>query len=76
MPGDPVLVGPAQYRVGGQFGAIVGNDRYRPASARHDAVELARDPQTGDRSVGDERQALPGADVAGFDRKRFFPTAP
>jgi hypothetical protein len=63
VPGDVALVGPAQHRVRGQLGAVVRDDCPGLGAAHHDPIELARHPETGDRSVRDERQAFPRAIV-------------
>ena len=63
VPADAALVGPVQHGVGGQLGAVVRDDRRRLCSAGDDPVELAPDPETGDRGVGNERQAFPRAIV-------------
>ncbi len=63
VPGDAAFVGPAQHGIGGQFGAVVRDDRHRLATPRDEVVELTRDPEARDRGIGDERQAFPRAVV-------------
>lgn len=50
-------------RVGGQFGAIVANDRPRVAAHSHEPVQFPRQPHSGQRFVGRQRQTSPVAVV-------------
>src|SRR5579871_6079723 len=58
VPFDPALLRPAQHRQTGQLGAVVGDDHGRTATHGDDRLELAHDPQSRQRRVGDQRQAF------------------
>ena len=64
MPADAGLIRPAEDGVRGQFGAVVANDCVRASpSPSNDVVKFPRHTASGDRGVGDERQAFSGAVV-------------
>jgi hypothetical protein len=63
MPVDLAVVGPLQDGVAGQLGTVVADDGLRSAVGDQKPVELAGDPDTGDRGIGNQRQALTGAVV-------------
>src|SRR5262249_38232872 len=60
VPSDTALLGPAQDRRAGQLGAIVGDTGGGLTAFSNNRVELAPDPQAGQRGIGDQRQALAG----------------
>ena len=53
-----MLFAPAQDRVRGELGAVVGNDHLRLAARAYERRQLACNPFARDRGVGDCRQAL------------------
>jgi hypothetical protein len=57
VPGDLVIVGPAQDGIAGQLGAVVTHDHLRLAALDEQAVELAGHPAARDRCIRDQRQA-------------------
>jgi hypothetical protein len=61
MPGSLVIVCPPWDSVRGQLGTIVAYDRPGLAALYHEAIELTRDSDAGDRGIRDERQAFPRA---------------
>src|SRR4051794_9701669 len=87
VPGDAVLARPAEHRVGGELGAMVGDDHGRAAAAGDERGELACDPLARDRGIGDCQEALllgvdePAASIhsylfsklARFEMPRVFP---
>jgi len=44
----------------GQLGAVIGEAHGRATATGDDGIEFAHDPQAGQRSVGDQRQAFAG----------------
>jgi hypothetical protein len=60
VPFDTAVLRPAQDRRAGQLGAVVGNTGGRLTAFRNNRIELAPDPQAGQRGIGDQRQALAG----------------
>jgi hypothetical protein len=60
MPFDAALLRPAQDRHAGQFGAVVGDAGGGLSAFGDDRIELAPDPPTGKRGVGDQRQTFAG----------------
>ena len=56
-------IGEAQDGVRGELGAVVADDHARPAARGDERLELARDPQPGERCVGDQGEAFPRAVV-------------
>ena len=55
--------GPLQDGVRGQLGAVVAYDRLGLAAFSEEPIELASDPDAGDRGVGHQRQAFARAVV-------------
>lgn len=60
VPGDAVLLLPAQHRIRGEIAAVVDDDHRRIAPGCDDAVELADDPRAGERGVRNRGQAFAG----------------
>ena len=52
VPVHLVIVGPLQDGVRGQLGAVVAHDRLGLAAFSEEPIELASDPDAGDRGVG------------------------
>src|SRR3954468_15838770 len=61
LPGDLMIVGPAQDGIASQLCAVVTHDHLWLAALDEQAVELARHSVAGDRRIRDQRQALAGA---------------
>ena len=59
VPIDTVVLLPCKDRPRGQLGAVVADDHAGPAAALDEPIELASDPDAGERVVNDERQAFP-----------------
>jgi hypothetical protein len=60
VPFDLLLLTKAQHGHAGQLGAIVGHTDHRSTTPGDDDIEFAHNPQAGQRSVGDQRQAFAG----------------
>src|SRR6202035_1729997 len=56
MPIHTMILRPAQHRVRGELGAVVGNDHLRLAARADEHRQLACNPFARDRGVGDCRQ--------------------
>lgn len=59
VPFDTVILLPSKDRSRGQLSAVVADDHARTAAALDEPIELASDPDAGQRVVGDEGQAFP-----------------
>src|SRR6516164_7986594 len=55
-----MVLAPAQDRVRGELGTVIGHDHPRLAALVDERRELAGNPLTGDRDVRDCRQTFPG----------------
>src|SRR3954453_10610362 len=60
MPLDLPLLRPAQDRRAGQLRAVIGDDHGRSAPGYDEGIEVAHDPKTRQRGIGNQSQALPG----------------
>ena len=58
MPGDLVIVRPSQDGVRGEFGSVVADNHPGLAALGEQPIELAGNPDAGDRGVGHQGQAL------------------
>src|SRR3954471_18521388 len=54
------LLRPAQDRRAGQLRAVIRDDHGRSAAGYDEGIELVHDPQTRQRGIGNQSQALPG----------------
>ena len=59
VPGDAGFILPFEDGATGQFAAIVRDDGFRPAIEPDAPIEFPHDACTGDRRVGNQRQAFP-----------------
>jgi hypothetical protein len=60
VPGDLVVLRPAQHGVAGELGAVVRDDHARLAATIDQHRQLARHPPSRDRGIRDRREAFPG----------------
>lgn len=60
VPLDALLLRPVQDRHAGELGTVVRDDHGWSAADGNEIIELACDPKTGQRRVGNEGQAFPG----------------
>ena len=58
VPGDRVVLAPAQDRHTGELGAVVGHDAQGPSAESDDAIELACNAHARDRSIGRQAEAF------------------
>src|SRR4029078_12796722 len=60
MPFDSLILRPAQDRIRGELGAVIGDDHPRLPTQADERRQLASPPFARDRSVRDRRQTLAG----------------
>ena len=58
VPSNAVVVLPFEHGSAGQLGAIVADDCLRSAMKGNQSIKLTRDPEAGDRGVGDQAEAF------------------
>jgi hypothetical protein len=70
MPGDLAIVSPLQDRITGELGAVVAHDHVCPTVLDEQPVELASDPDAGDRRIGDQHSRLQSSTTTRMRRRR------